>query len=173
MTLEDAALEAYEEGEPLPSAPRLVSHEADPRVYLEDGALRRHVPSPDAMDAWRFEWGAIEAIDAASLEALEVGEPIEERPWRVRGSGPAVYLVDAPPPAPPVPDGGPIAVRDASIVPGRDGGTGTDRAGGGGLVGGCAVARGGRAAWPGMALSLALAALVLARSRRRGRGLPS
>lgn len=126
ITLDDAELATFDEGDPLPSAPRLVATDGDPRVFLADGDVRRHVPDPAAMDAWRFAWGAIETLDGVAIGALEIGDPITPRPWLVRGSGPAIYLLDS---AMRVeePDAG-VAVRDASTpVRGTDAGRARDR----------------------------------------------
>lgn len=161
ITLDDAVLDAYTDGEPLPDAPRLVRTASDPGVYLEDGALRRHVPSPDAMDAWRFAWDAIAELDAPTLAALTEAAPLEQRPWLVRGSGPAVYVIDAAPPRAELPD---AAVRDAGPPAADDAGKPTHDVGRTRvIVGGCAVGHGSSApagAW------LAICALVLLVRRR-------
>lgn len=164
VTLSDAELEAYDEGEPLPAAPQLIRTESDPRVFVRDGELRRHVADPGVMDAWRFDWSAIELLDAAALEALEEGAPIAARPWLARASGRAVYVIDAAPPAPPVleTDVGVVAARDASLPIARDAGTDTDASDREGLVAGCSAAPGSR----GASQPLALAAMMLALAHR-------
>jgi hypothetical protein len=170
IVLDDAEIDAFTRGEPVPAAPRLVRTEGDPKVYLADGMLRRHVPDPAAMAAWRFSFGAIELLSGADLELLEEGDPIASRPWLVRGSGPEVYLLDAEPPREEVlqSDGGP----GPGPGPGRDAG-----AGGGGdgrrpgleressmLEGGCSAS--GRPSGGGLALGFAIAAMAAATSRR-------
>jgi hypothetical protein len=50
------------------------------------------------MNAWRFDWGAIAELPEAEVAALLTGPNVLGEPFLVRGSGPAVYLVDAPPP---------------------------------------------------------------------------
>ncbi|MCC7540395.1 MAG: M23 family metallopeptidase [Deltaproteobacteria bacterium] len=126
--VDDTALSRFPESDPWPAMPSLVSAgDADPdisgAVYVRDvrGGVpgRRHVPSPEAMDRWRLDWGAIETVDRATIGALELGAAISTRPYLVQGSGPAVYVVDAPPPA-----------RDAGSPPGSDAGSmGGDAAG--------------------------------------------
>lgn len=169
VTLDDATLATYAEGEPLPIAPSLARTESDPRVFVVDGALRRHVPGPAVMTAWRFAWDAIATVDAATIDALVDGAPIQSRPWLVRGSGAAVYLLDAPPPAAPIADAGPTSAPDARVGA-RDGGPSTTPRDGG-LESGMSCAAGaprGGSAWITM-LGLALVlALRRERSARRG-----
>jgi len=167
MTIEDALLDAYADGAPLPDAPQLLRTDADPGVYLADGALRRHVPSPDAMDAWNFDWSAITAVDAEAFAALEGGARLDARPWLVRGSGAAVYVIDAAPPQPEVPDAGVQSPRDAATAASAT----PDRADSRGLVGSCTIAAGASARapwWMGAAAQLALIARVV-RARRVAR----
>lgn len=98
LVVPDEALAAYAAGPPLGPAPALVRADGEPAVYVLDGAATtlRHVPSPDAMDAWRFDWAAI-AVDPAIPSYLP-GATLLDRPYLVRGSGPEVYVIDEPPP---------------------------------------------------------------------------
>lgn len=174
VVLDDAALARLTESDPWPATPQLVQAVGDSAVYLRDvrhGAnARRHVPSGEAMAAWRLDWGAIAMIDDATRDALAADVDIAGRPFLVRGSGPAVYVVDAPPPARPGADAGTTAGGDVG-TPGADGGTNlgdggvrfgdaSATSGGRPSAGGCAVSQGRRGsalAWSMLALALALA----------------
>jgi GH25 family lysozyme M1 (1,4-beta-N-acetylmuramidase) len=94
----DALLGAIPDGPALEAAPELVQAEGDPAVYLrEDGALR-HVPSPAVLDAWHFARSAIRSVAPTELANDLRGADVLGTPFLARGSGPAVYLIDAPPP---------------------------------------------------------------------------
>lgn len=141
VVLDDATLATLPESDPWPAAPSLFSASGDPAVYLRDVrsgvAARRHVPSPAAMASWRLDWGAIAMVDLAARDATADDVPISERPYLVRGSGDAVYVVDAPPPARPGADAG---------TPTADAGVGADAASPLGSDGGGARADGSVAA---------------------------
>lgn len=96
--LSDAALDAIFDGPRLSPAPHLVQVTGEPAVYLLEGDVIRHVPSPEVMEAWRFSFGVIEAITTTERDALLEGPPVLDAPFLARGTGPAVYLVDAAPP---------------------------------------------------------------------------
>ncbi len=99
--VDDAALGRFPAGNDWPLAPELIAVDGDPGVYVRDvrlaEATRRHVPSPEAMDRRRLDWGAIARIELAALEALDSTGAISTRPYLVRGGGPAVYVIDVPP----------------------------------------------------------------------------
>ncbi len=94
----EAALGDLADGAPLPAAPLLVRMDGDPRVFVRDGEVLRHVLDGQAMAAWRFDYGAIRVIPPAEGAALLVGAPWPRAPLFARGSGPRVYAIDAPPP---------------------------------------------------------------------------
>ncbi|MFO0682924.1 MAG: glycoside hydrolase family 25 protein [Sandaracinus sp.] len=182
--VDDATLAGWAESDPWPRAPMLFAVSGDPAVYVADvrggRATRRHVPSPEAMDAWRLDWGAIAGVDATTRDGYAGDADLAARPYLVQGSGPAVYVLDAPPPAAPMPDpdadaGTPVIGADAGmpLVPRADassaypdGGASPMRGGGATLAGGCSVLP-GRGAMQASTLGLALAALVLARRMAR------
>lgn len=92
--LPDDTVDAYSDGADLAAAPRLIRAEGDPAVYLVDGTLLRHVISPASMAAWRFAAEQVEQVSAADLAAFTVGADLPATPFVMRGSGPAVYLLD-------------------------------------------------------------------------------
>jgi murein DD-endopeptidase MepM/ murein hydrolase activator NlpD len=167
VVLDDSTLAALHESDPWPARPELFAAAGDPAVYLRDVrngvAARRHVPSPDAMSAWRLDWGAIAIVDLAARDMTAADVEISARPYLVRGSGPAIYVVDAPPPALPMPDAGPSGPSEAdagvgqradgSIGPGADASVARmNRA----SASGCSASpgRGAGGAWIGLALVL-------------------
>jgi hypothetical protein len=75
-----------------------------PEVYLVDGTQLRHVPSPAALAAWRFESAAVVEVDAATIASFSIGPPLPVEPYLLRGTGAAVYVLDVDPASPP-PDG--------------------------------------------------------------------
>ena len=132
----DAAIGALPESDPWPSHPQLFAAAGDPAVYLRDvrngSPARRHVPSPDAMSAWRLDWGMIASVDLATRDTFAGDAPIAARPYLVRRSDGAVYVIDAPPPAPPPVDAGDLTTSDAGMRAAGD--AGVQRIGDGGVV---------------------------------------
>jgi hypothetical protein len=95
-TLPDTELTGYPEGTALPAAPSLVQATGDPAVYLVDGATKRHVASTRVLAAWRWTSGDVAARTPAQVAAMPQGPDVVEYPYLVKGSGPAVYVLDAP-----------------------------------------------------------------------------
>lgn len=94
----DVLLDAIPDGPEVGASPELVQIDADPAVYLRENGALRHVPSPAVMDAWHFAAGAIRTVPASELAGDLEGADVLATPFLARGSGPAVYLIDAPPP---------------------------------------------------------------------------
>ncbi len=92
---DDNQLLAYEELSPIPAAPTLMRQDGDAAVYLVEGDIKRHVPNPEALAAWHFDPAKIQA---SPTDDLATGEPLQQRPYLARGSGPEVYLITPPPP---------------------------------------------------------------------------
>ncbi|MCB9605882.1 MAG: hypothetical protein H6716_04775 [Polyangiaceae bacterium] len=116
MPVSDAELQNHDPGDDVVPAPVLAkSDDGSPAVYLIDGDVKRHIPSPAVMDAWGFDWNSIEVWQAADLAALEQGPDVRARPVLIQASGPGVYLLD----------------DDWGAPPGTGGGTGGGGGGGG------------------------------------------
>lgn len=95
MPVSDSELDEHETGDELPQQPVLArANDGSPSVYLIEGDVKRHIPSPDVMDTWGFDWNAIEVRQAEDLESLQLGPDVRSRPVLVQGSGAAVYLLD-------------------------------------------------------------------------------
>lgn len=86
---------AIEQGLDLPAEPWLVRGDGDTTVWLIDSGVRRHVPGPNAMENWGFDWDAIEIWPLEQVEEVPTGPKVRTRPVTVRDdlSG-AVYLID-------------------------------------------------------------------------------
>jgi hypothetical protein len=127
-----------------------VRADGQPAVYLIDGGVRRHVPSPYALATWRLPGEQIEVLPAAEVEAFPEGIPLDESPYLVVGPGGAVHVVDrAPlPPAmpPPAMDGGPLPDADSGGGDGENGDGGVARQSDASLPGSGGRADGGRGA---------------------------
>lgn len=98
--LSDALLGSRAIKAPWPARPELIQGTGQPEVYLVDGAQRRHVPNPAIAAAWRLELATRREVPVSALAAYPVGPPLRA-PWLVRGSGPALYVLDVVPLAPP------------------------------------------------------------------------
>lgn len=92
----DDDLLALPQGEPLGSAPRLVRQTGDTAVFLVEDGTHRHVSNPATMSGWRFDWDAIEDVEA--LPDTPLGAALQPRPFLAQGSGPEVYLIVPPRP---------------------------------------------------------------------------
>lgn len=105
VTLSDSAYASIPAGPDLPAERgAVVQAEGSPEVWLVDGTTRRHIPSPAVAERWQIDLGAVEKWSAEKLTALTVGPKLRDAPLLVRGSGPAIDLVDDDPTA--VPDAG-------------------------------------------------------------------
>ncbi|WP_437587190.1 M23 family metallopeptidase [Sorangium sp. So ce1000] len=94
----DAALQALPEGGAFPSSPLLVrGDDGAASLWLVDGAERRALPDAEAARAWKLDPGEAVVWPAARLAALPLGPALPPRPFLAHGSGPALYMIDAPP----------------------------------------------------------------------------
>lgn len=55
---------------------------------------------PQVASAWRLDLATVTTVPAGEVEALIEGPPLRVRPFLIKGSGPAVYVVDDPLPVP-------------------------------------------------------------------------
>ncbi|MGE0792176.1 MAG: glycoside hydrolase family 25 protein [Sandaracinaceae bacterium] len=95
--LDDAMLDAIEDGPDLSAAPHLVRIEGEDPVYVREHGVLRHVRSPAVMSAWGFSFDDVETITPVDAADDLFGTPWLDAPFLAQGSGPAVYLLDAPP----------------------------------------------------------------------------
>jgi MYXO-CTERM domain-containing protein len=97
LHVSDDVFAALPEGEALEATPILaISDDGAPEVWLIDGPVKRHVPSPAAFAAWHFDPAAITTRPASELAALPTATPLRARPMVLQASGPALMLVDDP-----------------------------------------------------------------------------
>ncbi len=97
LSVTDPALAALKMSIDLPDAPQLLQGEGQPEVWLIDGPtgkIRRHVPDPTVAARWHLDLGTVTKVPVADIESFVVGPPLRDRPMLVKGSGPAVYLLD-------------------------------------------------------------------------------
>lgn len=95
-------LQAYARDAAWPESPRLVKAIGGTTIWLVDGDRRRRVPGADALAAWGFESGDVEALDEQALAAWPVAHPLPDRPFLLRVEGEArVRLLDVAPPGGP------------------------------------------------------------------------
>ncbi len=129
----------------LPTAPVLATGTSGGKVYLLDGKLKRHVPGPAVMDAWRFDWNAIQTKTDAELDALKEGPAVRNRPVVVGDSEGRLLLIDD---EVGESSGGAAGSGSAGAGGGSAAGAGGGSAagaGGGGVGGGAGVSAGGGA----------------------------
>ncbi|HEY0137301.1 MAG TPA: hypothetical protein VGB85_24630, partial [Nannocystis sp.] len=104
LTVEDALLESLVEATALPETPVMVrGDDGSPEVWLVDGVMgeyRRHVPDPKVAAAWRLDLATVTTVPAGDIEVLMMGPPLRPRPFLIKGTGPAVYVLDDPLPVP-------------------------------------------------------------------------
>lgn len=93
MTKEDHA--THSEGTAWP-AEISIGRTSDGSVWVVDGTIVRHVPSPEALAAWRLDGVSITAWSSADLAKYTPGRELLEAPVLVQEFGDdAVYLLDA------------------------------------------------------------------------------
>jgi hypothetical protein len=94
----DAELDAVPEAAPMVSAPTLVKIDGGAAVYVLEYGVLRHIPNPAALSAWRLGGAAIQDVSSADAAGWLLGAPWPDAPFLIKGSGAAVYMMDAPPP---------------------------------------------------------------------------
>ncbi|MBX7099485.1 MAG: phosphodiester glycosidase family protein [Myxococcaceae bacterium] len=94
QVLADGALAARAEWSPFPTTVQLVRETGQGKVFLVDGPQVRWVQNPESAAAWHFDLGTVKEVSKAEMAQWTEGPPLRLRPWLVRGSGPAVYVVD-------------------------------------------------------------------------------
>jgi MYXO-CTERM domain-containing protein len=137
-------------------------------VWLVDGKTRRHVVSATSLFAWHRTFAEVVKTPAAKVYANARGPDLPATPFLVIGTGPAVYVLDVAPDAPPGSDGGATLDGGGSGGPGDgDGGSSGNGDNGAGSSGGCSV----QAASPqsGATWGIALGLLVVVMRRRSKR----
>lgn len=93
----DSEIAEYPLGPDLPPGPELArADDGSPEVWLLDTNTRRHVPSPQVLEAWRFDSGSIATMPAATILALPQTADVRPQPFLMRGSDETVYLLDSP-----------------------------------------------------------------------------
>lgn len=88
IKVDDGVLASFADGRTWPQTPTLLSEGL--AIFVVEGTTKRHVPNPRAMNNWGLDWGAVRPADLGSLRTLP---PLEQRPYLVQGSGPAVYVL--------------------------------------------------------------------------------
>jgi MYXO-CTERM domain-containing protein len=98
LALADGVLDAIPEAAAIDTPPELVqADDGTPEVWLVDGTTRRHVTSGASARAWHFDLGTVKKTKAATVYALTLGPPLRFRPMLAKGTGPAIWLLDAKP----------------------------------------------------------------------------
>jgi len=92
--VDDADLEAIDEGVELGPQPFLVSTAGSTQLWLVEHGWRRAIASDEIAAAWGFDPGAATLLDADALELIAIGPPVRDMPFVVQGSGPEMWLVD-------------------------------------------------------------------------------
>jgi GH25 family lysozyme M1 (1,4-beta-N-acetylmuramidase) len=154
----DSVVSSYGQSADWQDAPELVqADDGTPEVWLLDGEVRRHVISPDSLAAWHRSFSEVKKLPADQVYAYAKGLDLPATPFLVKGTGPAIYVLDVAPPGPP---------PDPTNPTGHHGGgtpAGNGDSGGGG---GCSM-QPSAPAHASAAFAL-LPLFVLARRRRRG-----
>jgi hypothetical protein len=188
-------LSSLKNGPALGAKPELVQNSSGKVFLKEIWGTKRHVPNPYAMKTWRFVGLPIATLSAAKLAAMPDRPRLTYTPVLVKGSGPAIYLVDfhiakITPPTPkdagvppaakdsgsqPLPDlfGRPSSELDSASAPdprGADAGAMSPmlamQGGARVLQGGCSMVPGRGLAWP-PGLVLLAGVLLRVRATRR------
>lgn len=95
-----------------PEIPALVLDERDGGVYVIDrDGSRRHVTSPESMEAWHFTYDHVVTLDGASIDGFPVGVEMPFAPLVVQADGhPEVHVLDV----------FPLPATDDNSAPGND-----------------------------------------------------
>jgi hypothetical protein len=184
LPADKAIVDAIPRDADLPDAPVLARVDGDPSVYLVDGNVKHHVPSPEVMTAWRFSFNDVQIKTQAEIDALLDGAPVRARPTLVVDSEGRVLLIDDALPKPPAPGSGSgsgSSGAGGSESAGAGGGLGepattASGSGGGanhdgesGTPGACALGAGSPGTPDGRPIALLGAGLLLVATQRRKR----
>ncbi|MBX7100547.1 MAG: hypothetical protein K1X89_22710 [Myxococcaceae bacterium] len=93
-TVSDAALNALGEIAVWPAAPVMIRGDGQAAVYLVDSGFKRHVPSPEVAARWHLDLAKVKVVTVAEVDALPTAAPLRSAPELVKGTGPAVYVID-------------------------------------------------------------------------------
>ena len=146
LPVDDGVVESYEEGEPMAPAPD-VARAADGTLWLLELGVRRRL-GDGAVAAWKLDVAAARDLAAEEMGAVPEGAPVVGVAYALKGSGPAVYVVDVNDPTDPDAD-----VPGASDE-GRD------------VAGSCAVGGGGGGAGGRVLVMVMVMVMVIVRRRR-------
>jgi MYXO-CTERM domain-containing protein len=160
-----------------PAAPVLGST-SDGRVWVVDGAVRRHVKDPTSLAAWGFDPAKIVAWSDADAAQYVEGIELPEAPVLLEAVGdPAVWVLDTDPShLSDPPTGAPGSSGSAGGASGASGANGNAAEDGDGSArsGGCSIATNERGdASTGRWLAAVGVAVVVARRRRREETSPA
>jgi hypothetical protein len=72
----DMFINEIDDGPAITSGAFLAEPIGDPHVYFVDGNSKRWITSPEAMDRYYFDWGLIQKLPAAALNAIPNGPDI-------------------------------------------------------------------------------------------------
>lgn len=101
------------DGPSLGATPVLVQVEGDPKVYVQDGLFKHHIPDENVLAAWRFSFSEVQKVSVAYLDALALAAPLRARPVIVLDSTGRLLLLDDALPVPPTgPGPGPMPMPD-------------------------------------------------------------
>lgn len=154
---------AFADEEPFPEEPLLLQAPGETKVYLVDGAFKRHVPSPTAMAAWRFSFDDIVQDTEGELENLVEGPPLLGTPVTIQGDGPAIYMIDHPQAALPDPPEDPDEPDEPRDPDTDDGTTDMDDE----LAGGCSTGLGGTSGTGSVLIVFFVFGIAMLRRRRQ------
>jgi hypothetical protein len=91
----DKALLDYSTDEPFPAKPHLVrADDGSSYIWLLDNHVRRHVPSTDAMSAWRLDPASVTRTQASEILQWRRGSNLRAAPFLLKGSGDTLYVLD-------------------------------------------------------------------------------
>ena len=95
IPVSDNYISRFTRGSNLPDSP-IVVKAAAPAIFVLDGTIKRRVPNPRSMRAWKFPNPA--SRTQAQLDAIYSGERMVRTPVLVKGTGATVWLLDMPEP---------------------------------------------------------------------------
>lgn len=91
----DAQIDAVNEGSAWPAKPRMiVAKGGNGKVYVVDGKLRRHIPSPRVLGDWHFDGATIETLPQAEVDTYVEAPSLRARPTLLHRSSGHVYVID-------------------------------------------------------------------------------
>ncbi len=90
----EGQLTAFQPGPDFSTTPKMIRGTGTATVYVMDEGFKRALADPPTAARWHLDLAKVIELPLAEVDALPLGPPLRSRPFLVKGTGPAIFLVD-------------------------------------------------------------------------------